>query len=115
LQLSCCLRQVTSTSNNPAHPCKCDKPSFGPPCGVDNGKKWRRYIFQYYHDGAWWTFDVPAFSQEDAQARINKISFAQYVGEHFYTIKAGPGSGLLTRLICTLKNGLDYFRRYGRH
>ncbi len=49
-------------------------------------------------------FDVPAYSQDDAQARINKISFAQYVGEHFYTIKVGPRSGLSARLICMIKN-----------
>lgn len=49
-------------------------------------------------------FDVPAFSQEDAQARINRISYAQYLGEHHYTIKAGSGSGLIARSICMAKN-----------
>jgi len=61
-------------------------------------------MFQYYHDGAWWGFDIPAWSKEDAQARINKIPFAQYDGEHYYTIKATPGAGLFVRLLCIIKN-----------
>jgi hypothetical protein len=61
-------------------------------------------MFQYYHDGAWWGFDIPAWSQEDARARIDRIPFAQYVGEHYYTIKATPGAGLLVRILCMVKN-----------
>jgi hypothetical protein len=55
-------------------------------------------------------FDVPAWSQEDALARIDKISWAKYVGEHHYTIKAGYGGGLLVRLLCLVKNTAERFK-----
>lgn len=108
LQLSCCLRHVDASANIPECPCKYDMSYFDPPCGVENGKSWRRYIFTYYHDGAWWDMMIPAYSVNDAQARINKISFAQYVGEHHYTIKAGVGGSVLLNLFCFVRN---FFRR----
>jgi hypothetical protein len=61
-------------------------------------------MFEYYHDGATWGIDIPALSIEDAQARINKMCFAKYLGEHYCTIKASPANGLLVRLICFVKN-----------
>ncbi|MHB9099419.1 MAG: hypothetical protein ACYC5X_16520, partial [Syntrophales bacterium] len=80
LQLTCCLRQPNATAIPRQCPCKHEIPSFDPPCGVDNNREWRRYIFTYYHDGAQWDLVIPAWSKEDAQARINKLPFAQYVG-----------------------------------
>jgi hypothetical protein len=61
-------------------------------------------MFDYYHDGATWSFDIPAWSKEDAEARLNKIPWAKYVGEHYYTIKASSGGAVIAPLVCMVKN-----------
>lgn len=104
LQLTCCLRQVNATATPPYCPCNNDISSFSPPCGIDNGKAWRRYIFTYYHDGSWWDLIIPAWSKEDAQDRINKISFAQYVGELHHIIKAESSVNFFMKLFFVIKN-----------
>jgi len=104
LQLTCCLRQLNATAIPPTCPCNNEIPSFSPPCGIDNGRAWRRYIFTYYHDGSHWDFIIPAWSIEDAQNRINKISLAQYVGELHHIIKARTGMGLFMRFFYAIKN-----------
>ena len=70
-------------------------------------------MFEYYHDGATWGIDIPAWSKEDAQSRINKMSFARYVGEHHCTIKASTGTGLLVRFICFVNNILERAKQAG--
>ena len=55
------------------------------------------HLFQYFHEGSWWTLEIPATSQEDAEARLNKLPHAQYLGGNAQKIPAALGwtAGLL--------------------
>ena len=57
-----------------------------------------RYLFEYRHDGSYWGLEIIATSPEDAQRRINALSWASYRGEVIAKI-AVPGGGLLSRII----------------
>ncbi len=66
---------------------------------------YKQYLFEYFHDGANWCITVHATSPEDAQARMNKMPLARYLGIVEATIPAAlPGSGLLVRVWCWWKN-----------
>jgi hypothetical protein len=68
------------------------------------GEKWTTYLFSYYHDGAWWSIEIPAVSREDAETRLQKMPRARYDGELVMTIPAGPGAGLFCRFWTWLMN-----------
>jgi hypothetical protein len=63
-----------------------------------------KYLFEYYHDGAWWNIVIPARSREDAMERINLMPRAKLVGTVEAEIPAGPGVGLLAKLLCSWRN-----------
>lgn len=39
------------------------------------------FLFDYYHEGDWWSLEIAADSREDAEARLRKLPHARYVGE----------------------------------
>lgn len=43
--------------------------------------KFNQYLFEYRHEGAEWSIQIPATSAEDAHARLKKIPWAEYQGE----------------------------------
>ena len=62
----------------------------------------REYLFEYFHDGAWWGCSVWASSREDAEARIKKMPLATYVGEIHAKI---PGTaGWVAKVMVWWKN-----------
>lgn len=65
---------------------------------------YKTYLFEYFHEGSKWSFEIHATSAEDAQARVNKLPLAKYLGILEMKIPAYPGGGLLVRLVCWWKN-----------
>lgn len=43
--------------------------------------EFKTYLFTYYFDGAHWQLPIKAKTPEEAQARLNRIPYAQYTGE----------------------------------
>lgn len=63
------------------------------------------YLFECFHEDSRWSFQIPAASVEDAQARVNKLPLAKYLGVLHATIPAAaPGAGLFVRLWCWWRN-----------
>lgn len=68
-------------------------------------ENYRTYLFEYFHEGSRWSFEIPANSLEDAQARVNKLPLAKYVGVLEMKIPAYvPGAGLFVRFWCWWKS-----------
>jgi hypothetical protein len=63
---------------------------------------YRRYLFEYRHDGSEWGIEIVATSQQDAQERLKAISWARYKGEIAAKIPV-PGGRLLNRLFARLR------------
>lgn len=69
------------------------------------GGDFRTYLVSYQYDGAKWSLEVRATSEEDAMFRLRRASnYGTVDGELMLTIPATPGAGPLTRLICWWKN-----------
>lgn len=64
--------------------------------------EYKTFLFKYFHEGKWWMVEIPATSQDDAQARINKLPLAQPLGECFAKIPARLG--LLAKMACVVRN-----------
>ena len=63
---------------------------------------YRRYLFEYRHDGSEWGIEIVARSRQDAQERLKAISWARYKGE--ITAKVSiPGARLIDRILAHLK------------
>ena len=65
-------------------------------------EKWRTYLFEYNHDGATWSLEIKAPSQEDAQERLNKLLYAKYIG--ILQMKLPVEFGIFARLLCWWQN-----------
>ena len=61
-----------------------------------------KFLFEYYHEDAWWIIVIDARSAEDALARSKKIPNARFLGIVKAQIPAKLG--FLARLICLWKN-----------
>jgi hypothetical protein len=64
--------------------------------------KFQVYLFEYFHEGSWWSVKIPATSMDDAQARIDKMPLAKPVGELVAEVPARVG--LLARVACSVRN-----------
>jgi hypothetical protein len=62
----------------------------------------KTYLFEYDHDGARWGFEIVASSIEDAEARVQRLPWARYVGELKATIPAP--FGIVARVLCWFHN-----------
>lgn len=65
-------------------------------------KKWPTHLFEYRHDGATWTVEIPAQSETDAKERINRLQEAKYLGT--LQMKLPVELGLFARIICWWQN-----------
>lgn len=72
--------------------------------GPHVGDAFRRYLIDYYHDGQWWSIDIPATSFEDAEERCKQIYHGKVKGVIEAEITYVPASGWLVRFICWWKN-----------
>jgi hypothetical protein len=61
-------------------------------------KDWSTFLFEYQHDGATWSIEIPAHSEEDARERIAKLQHAKYLG--VLQMKLPVELGVFARLIC---------------
>ena len=66
--------------------------------------EYKTYLASYNYAGTKWGIDFPAQSMVDAKARLARMSYGQVDGELKGTIPAGPGAGILVRLIVWTKN-----------
>lgn len=64
--------------------------------------KFKSYLYRYFHEGTWWQFEIQAASAEDAQARVNKLPLAQYLG--VVAMKMPARVGVVPRLLCWMLN-----------
>jgi hypothetical protein len=65
-------------------------------------KKWPIHLFEYHHDGAMWTVEIPAQSENDAKERIIRLQDAKYLGT--LQMKLPVELGLFARIICWWQN-----------
>lgn len=65
-------------------------------------KGWNSYLFEYYHDGSWWCFEIPARSEQEARERVNKLPNAKHLG--IIEAKLPGHLGLFAKLICWARN-----------
>ena len=65
-------------------------------------EKWKTYLFEYRHNGATWTVEIPAYSEEDAQERIAKLQHAKFLGT--LHMKLPVELGIFARLLCWWHN-----------
>lgn len=68
----------------------------------------RKYLFSYRYEGAEYSFEIPAYSVEEAKGRAKAIGMNRYDGELVATIPAYPGGGIIARMIVAVRN---YFAR----
>jgi hypothetical protein len=60
-------------------------------------EEWKTYLFEYRHDGATWTVEIPARSEEDAKERIAKLQYATLLGT--VHLKLPMKLGIFARLV----------------
>jgi hypothetical protein len=60
----------------------------------------KRYLFEYRHDGAEWAMEISARDLDDAKARLKALPWAKYQGEVFATVHVPrtPLSRVLRRI-----------------
>lgn len=64
--------------------------------------QYKVYLFEYFHEGSWWTMKVHATSMDDAQARMNKMPLAKQLGEMYAEYPARLG--WFAKLSCAVRN-----------
>lgn len=67
-----------------------------------NDRPTKRFLAEYFHDGAWWGIDIYAYDFDDAETRCRKHSL-KLLGEHKATIPSVTGSWL-PNLIIHIRN-----------
>ena len=72
-------------------------------------RRTKEYACSYYHDAVHWGFELHAYSLEDAEARVKRLSYAKVDGEIVAKIPARLGG--VARLITSAKN---LFRNIGK-
>lgn len=67
--------------------------------------KLETYMFEYDCEGVTYSLEVPAYSRQEAESRVAKMSMSRYLGILGAKIPAAvPGAGWLARLYCWWKN-----------
>ena len=69
---------------------------------LSENEVWNSYLFEYYHEGSSWSFEIPARSEQEARERVNKLSNAKYLGEIQLTVPRRYG--FVARLACWANN-----------
>jgi hypothetical protein len=65
-------------------------------------EEWKTYLFEYRHDGATWTVEIPACSEQDAKERIAKLQYATFLGA--LHLKLPVELGVFARFMCWWQN-----------
>lgn len=64
---------------------------------------YKEFLFEYEHEGGTWNITIKARDQEDAIARMKRMSLARYCGEVVLKVKI-PFDSFLTKLFRLGKN-----------
>ena len=64
----------------------------------------RKYLVEYYHNGARWGITIDAESMEDASARVRQLQYAKLLGSLEMEIPATLG--WFARAVCWFRNSL---------
>jgi hypothetical protein len=67
-------------------------------------KNLKVFLFSYNYEGSQYSFEIPAYSAEEARERVSRLTFAKYDGEIAHKIPAFAGASVLVRLLTWLKN-----------
>lgn len=74
------------------------------------GRTWKTFGCSYWHDDAWWTFQIKAPDWDDARARVAKLGSAKLDGELVATIPCTPNTvgivGAIVTIFCDIANRL---------
>ncbi len=62
----------------------------------------KTHLFRYEHNGARWSIEIPASSEQDARARLVKLQDAEYLG--VLQLKLPVELGIFARLLCWFVN-----------
>lgn len=65
-------------------------------------KKPRTFLFEYQYDGSKYLLEIPADSREEAEARLNVMPWAEYLGEGVMRIPAR--AGVFATFVCWVRN-----------
>lgn len=66
-------------------------------------EEFKRYLYEYRHEGADWGIEIVASSRADAQARLKALAFARYQGEVKLKLPI-PGGNLFRRILSAMKS-----------
>lgn len=67
-------------------------------------KTLKTFLFSYNYDGAQYSFEIPAYTLEEAKGRLSRLTFAKYDGELMCKIPAVAGVSIIVRLLAWLNN-----------
>jgi hypothetical protein len=68
--------------------------------------EFKRYLFEYRHEGAEWGLEIVASSPQDARERLKALAWAHYEGEIKAKIPV-PSGKLFSRIGCWAKRVSD--------
>jgi hypothetical protein len=63
---------------------------------------WKTHLFEYNHDGATWSIEIKANSEQDALERLARLQYAKYMG--VLQFKLPVELGIFARLLCWWQN-----------
>ena len=70
-------------------------------------KIWPLHLFEYYHDGSWYCFEIRARSAEEARERVNKLPLSKYLGEIQGSVPGAHG------MVCPFEMSMEKFLAVG--
>jgi len=68
--------------------------------------EYKRYLFEYRHEGAEWALEVVAASPQDARDRLRALAWANYRGE-IQARASIPGGSLLRAAVHKIQSFLN--------
>jgi hypothetical protein len=69
--------------------------------------EFKRYLFEYRHEGAEWALEVVAASPQDARDRLRALAWAHYRGE-IQARASIPGSGIVSAFLNKIQSFLNF-------
>lgn len=69
----------------------------------------RTYVCRYFHNNSWWSLDLIASDDSDAESRVSKLGRLQLLGQKMAEIPVFPAAGFLIKATCWIIN-----KFYGR-
>ena len=67
---------------------------------------YKTYLVEYYHEGSWWSLEIPATCEEDVRKRLLQIRNAKVLGT--VELRVPVSGGFFVKTACWVQN---LFRR----